>query len=57
MQYFYNREFDQALRHFVSVQKLLPNDPITELFVDRATVFSSTPPPPEWTGVVAFSAK
>lgn len=57
MQYYYNREFDQALRHFSTVQALLPDDPITELFVDRASVFSRTPPPPEWTGTVAFSVK
>ena len=57
MQYYYNRNFDQALRRFCTVQQLLGADPITELFVDRATVFSRTPPPAEWTGTVTFASK
>ena len=57
LQYYYNRDFAQAQRYFAAVSKLLPDDPITSLFLDRATVFASTPPPEEWTGMVVFHEK
>jgi class 3 adenylate cyclase/HAMP domain-containing protein len=54
---YYERRFAEAAAIFGKVLRLLPDDPVTLIFLERCTVFATMPPPPEWNGVVAHSTK
>ncbi|WP_455382781.1 adenylate/guanylate cyclase domain-containing protein, partial [Salinispira pacifica] len=57
IQYFYNRDFQEALGYFENVRRLLPNDPVAPIFIQRCRLYIENPPPDSWTGVVAYSEK
>ncbi len=57
LSYYYNREFEEALHYFESEDKLVPNDPITRIFLMRCSNFLQDAPPAEWNGVTAFEQK
>jgi class 3 adenylate cyclase/HAMP domain-containing protein len=57
LELYYGRDFAGAARRFGEVLRLIPNDPVTLIFLERCQSFEAMPPPPEWTGVVAHSEK
>ena len=46
LQCYYNREFEEASRRFEEVGRILPGDPVSRIFLERATELR-WPPPPE----------
>jgi adenylate cyclase len=57
LSYYYNRDFKEALRYFESADGLVPNDPITRIFLMRCANFLKDAPPADWNGVTAFETK
>lgn len=57
LELYYARDFAGAARRFGEVLRLLPEDPVAPIFLERCRAFEAAPPPPEWTGVVAHSEK
>jgi len=57
LKYYYNREFKEALRYFLTVKKFIPNDYIADLFLKRCRQFIKTPPPQAWNGTVKMEEK
>lgn len=57
IQYYYNRDFAEAMHYFEGVHRLLPEDPVAPIFLQRCRTYIENPPPESWTGVVAYSEK
>ncbi len=57
LSHYYNRDFQEALRYFEAEDKLVPEDPITRIFLMRCTNYLQDPPPEDWNGVTAFQSK
>jgi adenylate cyclase len=57
MEHYYKREFDQAIRYFQDVRKIVPDDYASELMIDRCRQFKATPPPADWNGVEIMKEK
>lgn len=57
LQNYYSRQFEAALRQFESINTLLGNDYISELFITRCKENIHTPPPAEWTGAIVLDTK
>ena len=57
LELYYARRFAEAAARFGEVLRLLPDDPVTLIFLERSAVFASSPPPPEWDGVVSHLEK
>ncbi len=54
---YYDRDFAGALRRFTEVVTLLPEDAVAPAFVKRCRLYLASPPPADWTGVVAHTQK
>jgi len=57
LQYYYNREFDEASRRFAEVGRILPADGPSRIFLERARSFAMVAPPDGWNGIVALMEK
>ncbi|MFP4432502.1 MAG: adenylate/guanylate cyclase domain-containing protein [Spirochaetaceae bacterium] len=57
MKAYYNREFDKAARGFQAVLERLPGDYLAEVFLERATTYQASPPPPDWDGIEVMTTK
>jgi class 3 adenylate cyclase len=57
LQSYYNREFEEASRRFEEVGRILGDDRVSQIFLERARAFSASPPPEHWTGVEELSDK
>lgn len=57
LSYYYNRDFSEALRYFETADRLVPNDPITRIFLQRSRNYLELAPGPDWNGVIAFEQK
>lgn len=57
LSYYYNRDFREALRYFESAERLIPEDPITRIFLVRCANYLKDAPAKDWNGVVAFEQK
>ena len=57
LQYYYNREFEEASRRFAEVTRLLPGDGSSQIFYERSRSFAMTPPPDGWEGIVEIMEK
>jgi adenylate cyclase len=57
VQHYYSREFAEAARYFQGVLRLLPEDPISPIFIQRCRIYEERPPAADWTGIVAYSEK
>lgn len=57
MDAFYRRDFAQAIRGFEEVLRLLENDPVATMMLERARVYRDTPPPDDWDGVEIMETK
>jgi class 3 adenylate cyclase/HAMP domain-containing protein len=54
---YFERSFEDALRLFRKVQELLPEDRPSAMFVERCRSNIESPPPADWTGAMAMTAK
>jgi adenylate cyclase len=54
---YYERGFQEALRLFQKVQKTLPEDRCSALFMERCRSYLKNPPPADWTGAIAMAMK
>ncbi|MDC7225377.1 MAG: adenylate/guanylate cyclase domain-containing protein [Spirochaetales bacterium] len=54
---FYSRDFVKAARYFDAAAKLLPDDFLTGIFIERSLRYSSAPPPEDWNGVEVMTSK
>lgn len=57
LSYYYNRDFEDALHYFESADRLVPDDPITRIFLMRCKNYLEDAPPADWNGVTAFETK
>ena len=51
------RRFADAMDLFVAVDRALPGDPPTGIYIQRCRRFFEVPPPPDWDGVHAMTSK
>ena len=51
------RRFAEALDLFVSVDRAMPGDTPTGIYIQRCRRFLEVPPPPDWDGVYAMTSK
>ncbi|MCL2006469.1 MAG: HAMP domain-containing protein [Treponema sp.] len=57
MELYYKKNFNEALRYFNEVIKLLPGDFNGTTLLERCKKYSSSPPPPDWIGVEKMETK
>jgi len=57
MKLFYKREFRRAAKYFMGVKKLMPNDYISGVYIDRCKKYIRNAPPPDWNGVEVKTSK
>ena len=57
MELYYARSFEEAAKGFREVEKLLPDDFLADLFVERCERMAADPPPPDWDGVEIMETK
>jgi adenylate cyclase len=57
MDLYYGRRFTDAAKGFKGVLKLLPDDFLANLYVERCERMASDPPPPDWDGVEIMETK
>jgi len=57
MKFYYDREFEKAIRQFDAVQELLPGDYIASLYIERSQAYLKEPPPEDWNGMEIMHEK
>ena len=55
--YYINREWNDAIRVFENIKKIVPDDFIASLFIDRITKLKQNPPDDNWDGVFNVKSK
>jgi len=54
---FYNSDFEKSIKYFQAVKKILPDDYLAGLFIERNLRYIKTPPPADWNGVEVMTSK
>ena len=54
---YHKREFLRAAKYFMGVQKLMPNDYIAGMYIERCKKYLKTPPPSDWNGIEILTSK
>lgn len=54
---YYQRDFSNAAKYLLVADKLLPEDTMNKLFLERCRTHIETPPPLDWDGVETISEK
>ena len=57
LELFESRKWDEAIAQFRKVQKILPGDGPSEVFIKRCQGFKKKPPVASWDGVFNLSVK
>lgn len=57
MKLYYQREFFRAAKYFMGVQKLMPNDYIAGMYIERCKKYLKTPPASDWSGIEILTSK
>jgi tetratricopeptide (TPR) repeat protein len=57
IKYYYDRQFEEALRYFKAANEIHPGDSATERFIERCRSLIKTPPAKDWTGIVVMREK
>jgi adenylate cyclase len=57
MEAMYRRDFSAAAAAFAEVEEMLPNDPVTQVMLQRALRYTQSPPPADWNGVEVMTSK
>lgn len=56
-EFYQKQKFSEAIEKYKQVMTLKVDDPVSALFIERATLFQSEPPPQEWDGVYTMTTK
>jgi adenylate cyclase len=54
---YFSRNFADAIVKCEAIQKMMPNDGPTKLLIERAHIFTETPPPADWVGTWVYTKK
>ncbi|MGK5092810.1 adenylate/guanylate cyclase domain-containing protein [Deltaproteobacteria bacterium TL4] len=54
---FHNQDWNRAIQLFRNCLAIFPDDPVCQIYHQRALDFQTTPPPTDWKGIYAFSHK
>ncbi len=54
---YYGRDFKRAIRFFENCKKRIPDDYLSQMFIERSRKYMSSPPPEDWTGVEILTSK
>jgi class 3 adenylate cyclase len=54
---YYSSSFDSAISFFQKVKSLLPDDYISDMYIERCRRFKIKPPPPDWNGTEILDSK
>lgn len=54
---YYSSSFDSAISFFQKVKSLLPDDYISDMYIERCNRFKVQPPPPDWNGTEILDSK
>jgi len=54
---YYERNFKKAKQHFQAVQKFLPKDYLSLMYIDRCDRYIKSPPPQDWNGTEVLTSK
>ena len=57
LQLYRGQKWEEAIKHFNAVMKVIPDDPPSKTFIERCQSFLASPPPAEWDGVFVASSK
>ncbi len=57
MSLYFNREFREAGNVFLSAKRLLPDDKMCDLMIERCKVYIKNPPPADWNGITVMKHK
>jgi class 3 adenylate cyclase/HAMP domain-containing protein len=57
MDLYYGRKFEEASKGFRKVEKLLPEDFLAQMYVERCERMAASPPPESWDGVEIMETK
>jgi len=57
LKHYYQRRFNQALKYFAGVKKLLPEDYLADMYITRCRSYIQSPPPEDWVGVEVLTSK
>lgn len=54
---FYSRDFEKAAKYFMASKKVMPDDYLAGVFLERSSRYIQTPPPEDWNGVEIMTSK
>ena len=54
---YYNCDFEKALKYFGAAARLVPDDYLAGVFIERSRRYISSPPPEDWNGVEVMTSK
>ncbi|MBI9106510.1 MAG: HAMP domain-containing protein [Spirochaetales bacterium] len=54
---FYNSEFSKALEFFKAVRKIIPDDYLSDVFIERSLRYIEMPPSAGWNGIEVMTSK
>ncbi len=57
LKYYYKREFKEAAKYFLAVRKLLPEDPVADIFLERCRNYVKNKPTSDWNGLEVLTSK
>ena len=57
MKYYYKMNFSQSAKYFMAVQKLLPDDHVSGIFLERCKKYIKEKPPADWNGLEVLTSK
>ncbi len=57
MKYYYEMNFRQAAKYFMAVRKLLPDDHVAGIFLDRCKKYIKNKPSDDWNGLEVLTSK
>ncbi|MGC9311877.1 MAG: adenylate/guanylate cyclase domain-containing protein [Sediminispirochaetaceae bacterium] len=57
LQNYYKRKFQHALKYFLAVKKLLKEDYLADLYLERTRRYIKDPPPADWIGLEVLTSK
>ena len=57
MKRYLTQEFGEAVKYYMAAQKLLPDDYLASLYIERCKEYIKSPPPPDWNGVAIMTKK
>ncbi len=57
MKHYYGRNFLQSAKYFMAVQRLLPDDHVSAIFLERCKKYIKKKPPEDWNGLEVLTSK